>query len=52
VSLFKGSEVCVTDVIVLGRDVWESSWIQQVCDSVTWHVFKTPPTKVYVSVLL
>ncbi|KIM89115.1 hypothetical protein PILCRDRAFT_212537 [Piloderma croceum F 1598] len=26
--------------------VWESAWIQQMCDNVTWHVFETPPTKV------
>lgn len=30
------------------RDVWETSWYQQLCGSVTFHAFETPPTKVYV----
>ncbi|KAL0956355.1 hypothetical protein HGRIS_002505 [Hohenbuehelia grisea] len=31
---------------VLDHDVWETAFCQQMCGSVTWHVFKTPPTKV------
>lgn len=34
------------DKAVVDLDVWETSWTIQVCDSVTWHVFETPPTKV------
>ena len=31
------------------RDVWETRWCQQVCGSLTWHVFDNgPPSKVYV----
>lgn len=30
------------------RDVWETKWCQQLCGSLTWHIFnKAPPTKVY-----
>ena len=28
------------------RDVWETLFYQQICESLTWHVFKEPPTKV------
>ncbi|EPQ54467.1 hypothetical protein GLOTRDRAFT_121617 [Gloeophyllum trabeum ATCC 11539] len=31
---------------VVDFDVWEGQFVQQVCGSVTWHVFDTPPTKV------
>ncbi|KAJ7175947.1 hypothetical protein C8R46DRAFT_1080142 [Mycena filopes] len=31
---------------VLDLDVWESMACQKICDSLTWHVFSTPPTKV------
>ncbi|KAJ7025328.1 hypothetical protein C8F04DRAFT_1128529 [Mycena alexandri] len=31
---------------VLDLDVWESMACQKICDSLTWHVFTTPPTKV------
>ena len=35
------------------RDVWETRWCQQLCGSLTWHVFdKELPTKVYVRLLL
>lgn len=27
-------------------DVWETVFCQQMCGSVTWHVFDTPPTRV------
>ena len=42
-----GLEGVLTDVWWC-RDVWESAWVKQMCDNVTWHVFETPPTKVYV----
>ncbi|KAJ3759903.1 hypothetical protein EV360DRAFT_40921, partial [Lentinula raphanica] len=28
------------------RDVWETLFYQQICESLTWHVFDVPPTKV------
>ncbi|ESK90438.1 hypothetical protein Moror_13607 [Moniliophthora roreri MCA 2997] len=31
---------------VLDLDVWETLFCQQVCGGLTWHDFKTPPTKV------
>ncbi|KAJ7695643.1 hypothetical protein B0H17DRAFT_1054971 [Mycena rosella] len=31
---------------VLDFDVWETMACQRICDSLTWHVFPTPPTKV------
>ncbi|KAJ7459936.1 hypothetical protein FB451DRAFT_1405816 [Mycena latifolia] len=31
---------------VLDLDVWETMACQKICDSLTWHVFPTPPTKV------
>ncbi|KAF8158905.1 hypothetical protein K438DRAFT_1686751 [Mycena galopus ATCC 62051] len=31
---------------VLDLDVWESMATQRICDSLTFHVFKTPPTRV------
>ncbi|KIK57278.1 hypothetical protein GYMLUDRAFT_61565 [Collybiopsis luxurians FD-317 M1] len=31
---------------VLDLDVWETLFYQQICESLTWHVFKEPPTKV------
>ncbi|KAJ7288242.1 hypothetical protein C8J57DRAFT_1214434 [Mycena rebaudengoi] len=31
---------------VLDLDVWETMNCQKICDSLTWHVFPTPPTKV------
>ncbi|KAJ6605681.1 hypothetical protein B0H10DRAFT_2076669 [Mycena sp. CBHHK59/15] len=31
---------------VLDLDVWETMACQKICDSLTWHVFTTPPTKV------
>ncbi|KAJ6559101.1 hypothetical protein DFH09DRAFT_519405 [Mycena vulgaris] len=31
---------------VLDFDVWETMACQKICDSLTWHVFPTPPTKV------
>ncbi|KIL63270.1 hypothetical protein M378DRAFT_80013 [Amanita muscaria Koide BX008] len=31
---------------VLDLDVWETAFCHDLCGSVTWHVFKTPPTKV------
>ncbi|KZT25388.1 hypothetical protein NEOLEDRAFT_359341 [Neolentinus lepideus HHB14362 ss-1] len=31
---------------VVDFDVWEGQFMQQVCGSVTWHVFDPPPTKV------
>ncbi|KAJ7095794.1 hypothetical protein B0H15DRAFT_1019865 [Mycena belliarum] len=31
---------------VLDLDVWETMACQRICDSLTWHVFPTPPTKV------
>ncbi|KAJ6585074.1 hypothetical protein B0H19DRAFT_1108040 [Mycena capillaripes] len=31
---------------VLDLDVWETMVCQKICDSLTWHVFQTPPTKV------
>ncbi|KAJ7927980.1 hypothetical protein B0H13DRAFT_1968850 [Mycena leptocephala] len=31
---------------VLDLDVWETMACQRICDSLTWHVFSTPPTKV------
>ncbi|KAJ7505232.1 hypothetical protein B0H11DRAFT_1977595 [Mycena galericulata] len=30
---------------VLDLDVWETMACQKICDSLTWHVFPTPPTK-------
>ncbi|KAJ7675733.1 hypothetical protein DFH06DRAFT_977167 [Mycena polygramma] len=32
--------------MVARRDVWETMACQKICDSLTWHVFATPPTKV------
>ena len=29
-------------------DVWETGFIRQLSGSLTFHVFETPPTKVYV----
>ncbi|KDQ62491.1 hypothetical protein JAAARDRAFT_170906 [Jaapia argillacea MUCL 33604] len=34
------------DRLVVDHDVWETQFVQQVCGSVTWHVFERPPTKV------
>ncbi|KAF7422414.1 hypothetical protein PC9H_010570 [Pleurotus ostreatus] len=34
------------DQEVLDFDVWETVFCQQMCGSVTWHVFDTPPTRV------
>ncbi|KAJ7134713.1 hypothetical protein C8R44DRAFT_849205 [Mycena epipterygia] len=31
---------------VLDLDVWETMACQRICNSLTWHVFTTPPTKV------
>ncbi|RDB17885.1 hypothetical protein Hypma_000730 [Hypsizygus marmoreus] len=31
---------------VIDLDVWETSFCQDICESLTWHVFKTPPSKV------
>ncbi|KIY71996.1 hypothetical protein CYLTODRAFT_79909 [Cylindrobasidium torrendii FP15055 ss-10] len=31
---------------VLDLDIWETALCQQICDSVTWHVFDIPPRKV------
>ncbi|TFK52605.1 hypothetical protein OE88DRAFT_1734576 [Heliocybe sulcata] len=31
---------------VVDFDVWEGQFMQQVCGSVTWHIFEHPPTKV------
>ncbi|KAJ7147045.1 hypothetical protein C8R43DRAFT_1129834 [Mycena crocata] len=31
---------------VLDLDVWETMACQKICDSLTWHIFPTPPTKV------
>ncbi|KAJ7644197.1 hypothetical protein FB45DRAFT_735765 [Roridomyces roridus] len=31
---------------VLDLDVWETMACQRICDSLTWHVFPTPPTKI------
>ncbi|KAF7288545.1 Methyltransf-25 domain-containing protein [Mycena chlorophos] len=31
---------------VLDLDIWETMACQTICDSVTWHVFSTPPTRV------
>ncbi|KAJ3747161.1 hypothetical protein DFH05DRAFT_1392853, partial [Lentinula detonsa] len=28
------------------RDVWECLFYHQICESLTWHVFEVPPTKV------
>ncbi|KAJ3973022.1 hypothetical protein EV361DRAFT_797032, partial [Lentinula raphanica] len=28
------------------RDVWETLFYHQICESLTWHVFDVPPTKV------
>ncbi|KAJ3893793.1 hypothetical protein GG344DRAFT_42596, partial [Lentinula edodes] len=28
------------------RDVWETLFYHQICESLTWHVFEDPPTKV------
>jgi len=30
-------------------DVWETAFCHDACGSFTWHVFKTPPTRVYVT---
>ncbi|KAJ3801514.1 hypothetical protein GGU11DRAFT_674742 [Lentinula aff. detonsa] len=30
----------------LFRDVWECLFYHQICESLTWHVFEVPPTKV------
>ncbi|TFY83031.1 hypothetical protein EWM64_g987 [Hericium alpestre] len=35
--------------VVVDHDVWETVACKQICGSVTFHVFDTPPTKVYVS---
>ncbi|KAF8631703.1 hypothetical protein AX15_002251 [Amanita polypyramis BW_CC] len=31
---------------VLDLDVWETAFCHDACGSITWHVFKTPPTRV------
>ncbi|KAJ3715384.1 hypothetical protein C8R42DRAFT_631982 [Lentinula raphanica] len=31
---------------VLDLDVWETLFYHQICESLTWHVFDVPPTKV------
>ncbi|KAJ3992685.1 hypothetical protein F5050DRAFT_883474 [Lentinula boryana] len=31
---------------VLDLDVWECLFYHQICESLTWHVFEVPPTKV------
>ncbi|KAF7299004.1 Methyltransf-25 domain-containing protein [Mycena indigotica] len=31
---------------VLDLDIWETMLCQTICESVTWHVFETPPTRV------
>ncbi|KAJ3881759.1 hypothetical protein F5051DRAFT_321253 [Lentinula edodes] len=31
---------------VLDLDVWETLFYHQICESLTWHVFEDPPTKV------
>ncbi|KAF9468493.1 hypothetical protein BDZ94DRAFT_1245494 [Collybia nuda] len=31
---------------VLDLDVWETAFCQDICESLTWHVFETPPSKV------
>ncbi|KAH7878089.1 uncharacterized protein C8R40DRAFT_1168134 [Lentinula edodes] len=31
---------------VLDLDVWETLFYHQICESLTWHVFENPPTKV------
>ncbi|EIW81029.1 hypothetical protein CONPUDRAFT_165259 [Coniophora puteana RWD-64-598 SS2] len=31
---------------VVDLDVWETLWARQICGSLTWHVFETPPAKV------
>ncbi|KAF8627448.1 hypothetical protein AX17_006262 [Amanita inopinata Kibby_2008] len=31
---------------VLDLDVWETAFCHDICGSITWHVFKTPPTRV------
>ncbi|KAK2465367.1 hypothetical protein APHAL10511_002721 [Amanita phalloides] len=31
---------------VLDLDVWETAFCHDACGTVTWHVFKTPPTRV------
>lgn len=46
-------ECVITDRSVLTTlccsDVWETGFIRQLSGSQTFHVFATPPTKVYVS---
>lgn len=34
------------------RDVWETMACQRLCDSLTFHVFTTPPTKVYAGFIM
>ncbi|EJD45643.1 hypothetical protein AURDEDRAFT_113983 [Auricularia subglabra TFB-10046 SS5] len=34
------------DRAVLDHDVWENEFFRELCGSVTWHDFKTPPKKV------
>ncbi|KAG5719736.1 Sterol 24-C-methyltransferase [Termitomyces sp. T112] len=31
---------------VIDLDIWETASCQDICESLTWHVFETPPTKV------
>ncbi|GLB38376.1 hypothetical protein LshimejAT787_0502410 [Lyophyllum shimeji] len=31
---------------VMDLDVWETAFCQDICESLTWHVFETPPTNV------
>lgn len=39
---------CDGGAFLWNRDVWETGFLQQTCSSLTYHVFDTPPTKVYV----
>lgn len=45
-----GSTSLIT-ISTFDRDVWETMFGLDLCKSLTWHIFETPPTKVYVQII-
>ena len=33
-------------IVLHDRDVWETLYCQETCESLTWHMFDAPPQKV------
>jgi hypothetical protein len=41
----------IINILYADRDVWETMFGFDLCKSLTWHIFETPPTKVYVYII-